>query len=79
MTTITRKGQVTIPVQLRKRLGLTAGSRVVFEYGANGGAELVVKPVRDFSSLRGSFVSDRKYSKKKARQSYLRDVLKGKI
>ena len=30
-TTVTQKGQVTIPVQIRNRLGLKAHDRVVFE------------------------------------------------
>jgi AbrB family looped-hinge helix DNA binding protein len=42
-TTVTTKGQVTIPKPIRDSLGLAPGSQVVFEYGANG--EVVLKPV----------------------------------
>ena len=30
-TTLTQKGQVTVPIEIRKRLGLKARDRVVFE------------------------------------------------
>ena len=35
-TTLTRKGQVTIPKPIRDRLGLQAGSRVEFQVGRDG-------------------------------------------
>ena len=41
-TTVTTKGQVTIPKPIRDSLGLIPGSRVVFEYGENG--DVVLKP-----------------------------------
>ena len=42
--TVTSKGQVTLPSELRKRLGLEKGSRVRFNIPANGPVE--VEPVR---------------------------------
>ena len=41
-TTVTTKGQVTIPKPIRDFLGLAPGSQVVFEYGPSG--EVVLKP-----------------------------------
>lgn len=35
-TTVTSKGQVTIPKPIRERLGLTAGSQVEFAVSASG-------------------------------------------
>lgn len=35
-STISSKGQVTVPVAVRRRLGLRAGTVVVFEVGAGG-------------------------------------------
>lgn len=50
--TITTKGQITIPKEVRDRLQLKAGSRVNFVFGRNGSVTL--KPVKtDFRSLRG--------------------------
>jgi antitoxin PrlF len=47
-TTITSKGQVTIPKHIRERLGLKAGSRLIFEVNRDG--ELVLRP-KDESEL----------------------------
>ncbi|MGB8539656.1 MAG: AbrB/MazE/SpoVT family DNA-binding domain-containing protein [Acidobacteriaceae bacterium] len=42
--TVTSKGQVTLPSELRKRLGLQKGSRVRFSMSASGAVK--VEPVR---------------------------------
>lgn len=42
-TTVTQKGQVTIPKAVRDRLGIVPGSRVNFELAADG--EVVLRPV----------------------------------
>ena len=41
-TTLTSKGQVTIPKQIRQRLGLKAGSRLQFRIDEEG--KLMVQP-----------------------------------
>ncbi|BBO21128.1 MAG: AbrB family transcriptional regulator [Rhodocyclaceae bacterium] len=61
-TTVTTKGQVTIPKQLRDYLGLTPGSQVDFGYTADG--QVVIRPVKPakkgkkktsrFDALRGT-------------------------
>jgi AbrB family looped-hinge helix DNA binding protein len=60
-TTVTSKGQVTIPKQLRDYLGLQPGSQVDFTYTAEG--EVVIRPVAParkgkaksrFAALRGT-------------------------
>lgn len=61
-TTVTSKGQVTIPKQMRDYLGLTPGSRVDFAWTADG--QIVLRPVKAekkskkkpsrFDALRGS-------------------------
>ena len=38
---ITSKGQITIPIKVRKALGVKAGDRVVFE---QNGTEMTVRP-----------------------------------
>lgn len=40
MTTVTSKGQVTIPKPVRDRLGIKPGSKVDFEFAADGRAFL---------------------------------------
>jgi AbrB family looped-hinge helix DNA binding protein len=39
---VTSKGQITIPIEVRKKLGLKAGDRVRFVVGADG--EVILKP-----------------------------------
>ena len=59
-TTLTTKGQVTVPKKVRDYLGLKAGSAVVFERQADG--EIVLRRARKagrrppsaFATLRGS-------------------------
>lgn len=41
VATVTSKGQVTIPVEVRRELGLRAGSRVDFVYVRDGAVELI--------------------------------------
>jgi antitoxin PrlF len=56
-TTVTSKGQVTIPKAVRDRLGIVPGSRVAFELADDGRIVLAkidgAAPVSRFASLRG--------------------------
>lgn len=56
-TTITTKGQVTIPKAVRDFLGLRAGSKVTFKRTEDGRVEMIPehgKPAQSrFASLRG--------------------------
>jgi AbrB family looped-hinge helix DNA binding protein len=45
---IRSKGQVTVPQEIRKRLGLSSGDRVEFVIV---GEETVIRPVRSFSRI----------------------------
>lgn len=57
-TTVTQKGQATIPVFIRRKLGIKPNSKVSFEI--NDRNETVIKPVKDFLSLRGSLKTNKK-------------------
>ncbi len=51
---ITSKGQITVPLQVRRTLGIGSGDRLAFEESANG--EMRVTPVRaksPFARYRG--------------------------
>lgn len=65
ITTITQKGQVTVPAPIRKKLGLKPGQRVVFTE-ERGVASL--KPALDFFSFRGS-LKGKPYDKRKIRKT----------
>ena len=49
--TITSQGQISIPIQLRRKLGLDKNKKALVRE-ENG--ELIVKPVKDFMELGGS-------------------------
>ena len=58
-STLTSKGQITIPKELRDQLHLKKGSRLEFVVEASG--RVVLKPLNsDFQSLRGMIRPKRK-------------------
>jgi len=65
-TTITQKGQATIPVAIRRKLGIKPGQKLFFR---DKGDEIVIGAVPSFHSLRGSLKSKRKYSDQKANEA----------
>lgn len=59
--TVTSKGQITIPVEVRNALGLRSGSRVGFVPTGTGSYELVAE-TRTITSLKGAVASTRAVS-----------------
>ena len=52
---ITAKGQVTIPVAVRRALGLSVGDEVIFEVDLGaGGSNAQIRKAADFMALAGS-------------------------
>lgn len=51
---VTAKGQITIPVEVRKELGIETGDSVVFYKGLDGSMQLRVRRLRKGAG-RGSF------------------------
>jgi antitoxin PrlF len=50
--TVTSKGQITVPKEIREHLGIEAGDRLSFEIGARG--EVTIQPETiDVRTLRG--------------------------
>ena len=78
ITTVTEKGQATIPLPIRNKLGLKPGQKVIFE---EKGQEVVIKKVPLLSQLRGSLKSQIKYSDKKANKAIEKMFIKeyGKV
>lgn len=73
-TTLTQKGQITIPQIYRHELNLSTGDKMSFAL-SNDGSYLLLRPTASFSQFRGSIVSKRRYSKERARKSYLPQVV----
>lgn len=61
ISTLTSKGQATIPSKIRQKLDLKPGEKVFFE---DQGKDVVVKKIPDFLSLMGSLKTNKKYNKK---------------
>ncbi len=59
-TSVTQKGQATIPAPIRKRLGIKPNTKIVFELKNNNEASL--KTVTDFFSLKGSIKSSKPFN-----------------
>jgi len=76
MTTITSKGQVTIPIDIRDKFDFVPGKKIKFQVKDN---DVIIKPVADFIDLMGAFHSKKKYSKAAARRVYIKDIIAGKI
>lgn len=73
LTTLTSKGQATIPVNIRKKLGLKSGQKIYFE---ERGSEVVIRTPPLVSSLKGSLQSSVTFNKKRARQAVARMLAK---
>jgi antitoxin PrlF len=54
VSTITSKGQVTIPVEIRKKLGLTSGAKIAFVVDDDGTISLRPPTYPTISSLAGA-------------------------
>lgn len=68
---MTQKGQVTIPADIRKFLGVKSGDKIAFIKTYN---EIVVKPAGNFLQLKGSVSAHRKYSDKEADKAILQYI-----
>ena len=78
MTTITTKGQVTIPNYFRQKLKLRSGSQVAFR-SASDAKTLILRPIPDFADLLGVFKTKKRFNKRLARAAYVKDLIAGKI
>ncbi len=57
-TSVTQKGQATIPVAIRRILGIKPRSKIIIELKGN---EASIKPVADFFAMKGSVKSDKPF------------------
>lgn len=71
-STLTSKGQLTVPKDVRERLGLKRGDRVVFEFEGDS-VRLKVEKRSSLDELRGSLPASRKYPGKDAERQAARE------
>lgn len=67
-TTITKKGQITIPKEIREILKLNEGKKLEVELERKK-KEIKIKPVPDILDLAGTFKPKRKINVLKAREA----------
>lgn len=60
---LTQKGQVTVPLEIRKFLGLAPYKPVAF---VRKNDEVLVKPAKNFLSLKGSLRTPKRFNDRKA-------------
>jgi len=73
-TSVTQKGQATIPAPIRKKLGIKPKGKISFEINERN--EATIKPVKNFLALRGSLVSKKPFdieAMDKAVEKYMKD------
>ena len=73
LSTITSKGQVTIPVFIRRKLSLKKGERLSFSLE---GGQVKITPIPSFLSLRGSIKSTKPFDIKKMREAAVKEAVK---
>lgn len=67
VVSITSQGQVSIPVKLRRELGLTKSKKALIKK-ENG--KLIIEPVKDLLELRGSLKTKIKATPRQIREAF---------
>lgn len=76
VTTITRKGQMTVPKPVRETLGLRVPSKVILDYNEAKGT-LTLAPVTDIIDLAGSLTPEEVVPATEIRERMERDYGSG--
>lgn len=76
--TVTSKGQLTVPKDVRDKLGLRSGDRVVFELEGDS-ARLKVERRKSLSELKGSLPATRDYPGKEVEREAARGHVAGRM
>jgi AbrB family looped-hinge helix DNA binding protein len=60
VSVLTRKGQVTVPAEIRRALGLREGDKVIFSLEDANAGQISVRPVRSVAELTYGIVQPRR-------------------
>lgn len=81
VTKVSSKGQVTIPIELRKRLNLTAGGKLAFIEGDDGNIYVVNSSLLALKTIQGEMAGQAKkagFAKEDDVVAYIKEMRKGK-
>ncbi len=79
ISTVTSKGQVTIPVEVRRYLGLKTNDKVAFVIGTDGTVQIQAPRYPTIASLRGAAGSlDRPMTWKQMKETAYKDHFKAR-
>ncbi len=71
-STISSKGQITVPIEVRRRLGVKAGDRVEFVFEAG---QTVLRPTRNEKSPFAPFIGSlRAFKSRREINAWIRDL-----
>ena len=70
--TVSSKGQVTLPVKIRKKMGIRSKDKIQFLVREN---EIIIKPLRPFRELRGIINSKNGNSRTVAHEAAAKHVM----
>lgn len=59
LTKVTRKGQITLPAQIRRSLGIKEGDKVALSIADSGKGEVLLRPVRSVAEMTFGAVTPR--------------------
>ena len=51
LTTVTRKGQITIPAEIRRQLGIEEGDKIAVSIMAGQADTILIRPVRSIAEM----------------------------
>ena len=81
VTKVSSKGQVTIPIELRKRLNLTTGGKLAFIDGDDGNVYVVNSSLLALKTIQSEMAGQAKkagFAKEDDVVAYIKEMRKGK-
>jgi AbrB family looped-hinge helix DNA binding protein len=76
LSVMTRKGQITVPAEIRRALNLRQGDKLVFSLDDEGSGRISVRPIRSVADMTAGIVQPRRRPEnlKRLRQEALDEV-----
>lgn len=78
VTVVTRKGQITVPIEIRRALGLKVGDKVAISLDTEGTLHAKLRPVQSVTDMTFGSITPRKRPEdfKELRELFMEDATK---